>query len=676
MRRCADKVNKLTGIFNINNQADYHTDEHILVCLSSSPSNAKVIRTAARMANAFQGTFTALFVETSDFSNMSKKNQKRFHENVHLAEQLGATIETVHGEDIPFQIAEFARLSGVSQIVIGRSIAIKKRLFSSKTLAEKLISYAPNMDVHIIPDIISSDSVYRAIKINSKLNIKFSSADILKSILTLLTVSLIGFLFQSLGFVEANIIIIYVFGVLLISVVTRNRIYSLISSVLSVLLFNFLFTDPKFTLQATGQGYPVTFVIMFFAAFLTSSLAVQLKRNTIQSAKAAYRIKALFDTNQLLQKASDKDEIVSIAAHQLNKLLSKDIVFYFVENNMLGTPKVFALQKKTVNSELLSKSEKAVATWVLKNNKYAGSTTKTFSNAKGRYLAVRANDRVYGVVGIVMEEETLDAFENSILLSILGECALSLESENNAREKEAATILAQNEQLRANILRTISHDLGTPLTSISVNASNLISNSESFDYDTKKQLYKDIYDDSMWLINLVENLLTVTRIEEGRMNLRMSEDLVDDAIAEALLHVNRKSVEHYITVESKQEYLLAKMDAKLIVQVIINILDNAIKYTPKGSHIVIRTKKQGDKVVISIADDGDGISDEAKAKVFDRFYNGANKFANSRRSLGLGLSLCKSIVNAHGGEIFVSDNKPRGTVFTFTLPRGEVQIHE
>lgn len=118
------------------------------------------------------------------------------------------------------------------------------------------------------------------------------------------------------------------------------------------------------------------------------------------------------------------------------------------------------------------------------------------------------------------------------------------------------------------------------------------------------------------------------------------------------------------------------MDAKLIVQVIINILDNAIKYTPKGSHIVIRTKKQGDKVVISIADDGDGISDEAKAKVFDRFYNGANKFADSRRSLGLGLSLCKSIVNAHGGEIFVSGNKPRGTLFTFTLPRGEVQIHE
>ena len=236
--------------------------------------------------------------------------------------------------------------------------------------------------------------------------------------------------------------------------------------------------------------------------------------------------------------------------------------------------------------------------------------------------------------------------------------------------------MAKNEQLRANLLRAISHDLRTPLTSISGNASNLISNGDSFDPDTKKQLYMDIYDDSMWLINLVENILAVTRIEEGRLNFTMSEDLIDDAVAEALHHVSRKSVEHHITVESKKEFLLAKMDVKLIVQVIINIVDNAIKYTPKGSHIVIRTEQQGENAVVSIADDGEGIPDEAKAKVFDMFYSGANQIADSRRSLGLGLSLCKSIINAHGGKITVSDNIPKGTVFTFTLPIREVQIHE
>ena len=197
-----------------------------------------------------------------------------------------------------------------------------------------------------------------------------------------------------------------------------------------------------------------------------------------------------------------------------------------------------------------------------------------------------------------------------------------------------------------------------------------------FDEETKKQLYMDIYDDSMWLINLVENLLSVTRIEDGRLNLRMSEDLMDDVITEALQHVNRKSVEHHITVEHKEDYLLAKMDAKLMVQVIINIVDNAIKYTQKGSNILIKTWKEGNRAVVSISDDGDGIPDEVKERIFDMFYTGANKVADSRRSLGLGLSLCKSIVTAHGGTIKVSDNTPHGTVFTITLPAGEVQVHE
>ena len=135
-------------------------------------------------------------------------------------------------------------------------------------------------------------------------------------------------------------------------------------------------------------------------------------------------------------------------------------------------------------------------------------------------------------------------------------------------------------------------------------------------------------------------------------------------------------MEHHITVENEDELLLAKMDVKLIVQVIINLVDNAIKYTPKNSHIKISTEKCGEKAVVSVADDGDGIPDEMKPRVFDMFYSGANKIADSRRSLGLGLSLCKSIINAHGGEITVSDNLPHGTIFTFTLPIGEVKVYE
>ena len=675
LRRCADRMSILTENARIKNHGDYHTDEHILVCLSSSPSNAKIIRTAARMASAFKGKFTALFVETPDFSVMSEENIKRLRSNIRLAEQLGAKIETVYGEDIPFQIAEFARLSGVSKIVIGRSSATKRHLLSKPTLTEKLIDYAPNLDVHIIPDTISNAAVCQLRESREKNHIVFSATDTLKSAAILILSSLVGMIFQNLGFDEANIITVFVLGVLVTAVSTKHQVYSLISSIVSVLIFNFLFTDPQFTLQAYDQGYPVTFIIMFLAAFLTGSLAIRIKNQAKQAAQSAYRTKVLFDTNQLLQQAKDKNEIVSATSNQLIKLLRKDIVFYLADGEVLDTPHIFSVTEENLES-CISENEKAVAGWVLKNNKRAGATTGTLSNAKCLYLAVRSSSMVYGVIGIVMGEIPLDPFENSILLSILGECALALENEKNAREKQEAAILAKNEQLRANLLRAISHDLRTPLTSISGNASNLLSNGDFFDNDTKKQLYMDIYDDSMWLINLVENLLAVTRIEEGRLNLRITEDLMDDVITEALHHINRKSEEHHISVESKEEFLLAKMDAKLIVQVIINIVDNAIKYTPKNSHIVIRTEKRGKQAIVSISDDGNGIADEIKPRIFDMFYSGANQIADSRRSLGLGLSLCKSIINAHGGELTVSDNLPHGTVFTFTLPAGEVKVYE
>lgn len=650
-------------------------EEHILVCLSESPSNEKVIRTAAQMAEAFHGSLTAIFVETSDYETSTYEEDKRkLRANMCLAEKLGAVIEIVHGDDIPFQIAEFARLSAVTKIIIGKSQTSRGKIFKKMTLTEQMLTNISNLDVYIIPGASSSAESFQRKKKWNK--VVFSLTDILKCIGILVAASCFGYIFYELGFAEANIITVYVLAVLLISVVVVNRMYSVMASIVSVLVFNFLFTEPRYTLRAYDQGYPVTFLIMFFAAFLTGTLATKLKNNAKQSAGAAFRTKILSDTNQMFQKAKDKEEIMSVTANQLMKLLRKDIVIYFVKNGELEAPIVFPISEEEETGCYKTKKEQAVAAWVFRNNKHAGKTTGTMSDARCRYLAIRINDTVYGVVGIAMGEQNMDAFENSIVLSILGECALALENQKNAKEKEEAVILAKNEQLRANLLRAISHDLRTPLTSISGNASNLLSNGVSFDEGTKKRIYQDIYDDAMWLINLVENLLSVTRLEEGRLNLNLAAELVDEVVKEALSHVNRLKSEHMITVENEEEFLLAKMDARLIVQVIINIVDNAIKYTPTGSEIRIVTKKEGKWAVISIADDGPGISDENKKHVFDMFFSGSKKIADSRRSLGLGLALCKSIVNSHGGEISVGDRKPHGTIFTFTLPAEEVQLHE
>ncbi len=676
LRRCADRVNILTEKARVKNNGDYHIDEHILVCLSSSPSNAKIIRTASRMASAFKGIFTALFVETPNFSLMSNSDKQRLRANIRLAQQLGAKIETVYGDDIPYQIAEFARLSGVSKIVIGRNAATKKHLFSKPTLTEKLIHLAPNLDVHIIPDTTVSTSKYLLSKPKMKSYLVFSPLDILKSIGILMVASCIGTIFDRLGFTEVNIITVYILGVLITSVITTHRIYSLISAIVSVLVFNFLFTEPRYTLMAYDSGYPVTFLVMFLSAFIAGSLATKLKDNAKQFAYSAFRTKVLFDTNQLLQQEKEKSAIVTVTANQLTKLLNRNVIIYTAEQNGLSEPQIFSVLEQTFDQSCVSENEKAVAAWTFKNKKHAGATTNTLSNSKCLYLSIRTSTNVYGVVGIVVGENPPDAFENSIILSILGESALAMENEKNTKEKEEAAVLAKNEQLRANLLRAISHDLRTPLTSISGNASNLLSNAISFDEDTKIKLYTDIYDDSMWLINLVENLLSVTRLEEGHIQLHMSAELLEDVIAEALHHINRKSAEHKISLHVQDEFLLVKMDAKLIVQVIINIIDNAIKYTPKGSEILLTLLRQGDHAMVKIADDGPGIPDEVKPHVFEMFYSGAHKIVDSRRSLGLGLSLCKSIIIAHNGKIAVEDNMPQGTVFTFTLPIEEAKLHE
>ena len=499
--------------------------------------------------------------------------------------------------------------------------------------------------------------------------------DILKSALVLLGATGIGWVFDLLGFTEANIIAVYILGVLVISVIAASRLSGMLASVISVLIFNFFFTAPRISFRFDNPDYFVTFSIMLMVTLLSGSLAIRLKENARQSAQAAYRTEILLETNQLLQREKDERSVAAAAAGQLGKLLQKDLVVYLPENGELAAPSVYRATL-SANTDLISEEEKAVADWVWHRGWRAGATTDTFSDAKCLYLMIRGDQQGYGVMGIAMNGGTLDPFENNILLSILGECALALENIKNAREKEEAAVLARNEQLRADLLRAISHDLRTPLTSISGSAGNLLANYQKMDDAMRIQTFTDIYDDSLWLISLVENLLAVTRIEEGRMQLNQSVELMEEVITEALRHVSRKSVEHTIRVTSDQDIILAQIDAKLIVQVIINLGDNAIKYTQPGSNIEIHSALQGKWVVVSVSDDGPGIDDSQKPKVFDMFYSGANKIADSRRSLGLGLSLCRSIVNAHGGTISVADNAPHGAVFTFTLPAGEVELNE
>ena len=644
--------------------------EHILVCLSSAPSNVKIIQTAAAMAKAFNASFSALYVKTPASESMTTEDSERLLANIRFAETNGASIVTVCGNDVAFQIAEYARLSGVTKIVIGRTVIGKRKFIGKPTLTEKLISLAPDVDIHIIPD---SDAVMAKGKIRLFEKPRFVKTlkELTISTVLLLLSTLLGYLFSSLGFTEANIVTIYMLGVLITAILTSCKICWVLSSVASVLVFNFLFTEPRFSFLAYGSGYLVTFVIMLAASLIIGGTTEKLKTRERQATQTAYRTKILFDANQLIQKASDEAEIFRVTANQLEKLLNRRVIAFNEK-----AQKVYASQTENVGADILSPDCEKIALQVTKNNVKEGKGTDFSPESDYTFFPISKNDKNYGAIGVFVGDKTIDSFDESIVVSVIGECAIAIDGIINAKERERAAVLAKNEQLRANLLRSISHDLRTPLTSISGNASNLISNGNDIDDATKKQIYEDIYDDSLWLINLVENLLAVTRLEEGRMNINMTTELVGDVIAEALKHIRTKSEKQKITVIQPDDLLLAKMDARLIVQVLINLLDNAIKYTPSDSQITITAKRNGETVSVSVADNGNGIEGEQKSRVFDMFYTGANKIVDCRRSIGLGLSLCKSIVNAHGGEITVTDNFPRGAIFTFTLPVGEVEIYE
>lgn len=377
--------------------------------------------------------------------------------------------------------------------------------------------------------------MFRVIDLSDKKEKKNAYISVLKdfgiSLIILAAATIAGYLFKLGGLTDSNIIMLYIIAVLVISILTSKIYYCLGSSIVGVLVFNYLFTYPEFSFSAHDAGYPVTFLTMFITALIAGTLANKLKRNT-------------------------------------------------------------------------------------------------------------------------------------------------LIAEQNAREKEEAALLAQNEQLRANMLRTISHDLRTPLTSISGNASTLISGGTALDETARQQIYTDIFSESMWLIEMVENLLYATRIEDGRMQLNISVEILDDIVQEAVRHTERTHPKRNIIVDMYDEIIPVMADANLIVQVIVNLMDNAVKYSDEDSDVTVSVHLENEYAVISVSDHGTGISDEEKEKVFDMFYTGGSRSSDSRRSLGLGLALCRSIITSHSGSVYVSDNIPNGTIVSFTLPIGEVDLNE
>lgn len=641
-------------------------NETILVCLSSSPSNIQVIQSAYRLLHE-NDKLVAIYVSNQK-QGLKEVEQHQLDKNIEMARSLNAEIEVIYADDIVNQIIRYANLYKIKKIVIGKSIN-KKRNFFKHSLSEQILEQANDFEILVIPTKVKT----RIPRIHTDKKINFR--DVFISFIILLFCTLFGYFFFIMKFHDSNIIMIYILGILLIALLTSSRVYSILSTIVSVLLFNFCFTFPTMSLSVYDSSYVMTFFIMILVAFITSTLTSQIKQNAYTSSNMAYISKIMLEANQTLQTCSSEQDVINSGCKILSELLKRNIIYYTFEDDKLNNSLFLPVDHETNIQEYLNANEKGVAEWAAIHNKHAGATTRYLSEAKCLYYAIRKENHVHGVIGVDLKNKRLDSFENRILLAILGEIALSLENIKNMQEKNDAVYSMKKEQFRSDLLRSISHDLRTPLTSIYGNSDILLNGEKHLSEEKRKRLYADIYDDSLWLINLVENLLSITKIEDGKMKLKIEPQMIEDVVGEALTHVNREKKNYRIKVDIKDDYLMADMDARLIIQVIINLVDNAIKYTSIGSIIEIVSYKKNEMIFIEVRDNGDGIPDIDKLKIFEKFYTLNNVLVDSKKSIGLGLSLCKSIVEAHGGKIYVSDNKPKGAIFTFTLPATKIDLN-
>lgn len=647
--------------------------ERILVCVSASPTNVDVIRRASALANAMDAELIALYVENSESHDEARS--KVVHDHLSLAERSGAVITTVYGDDPATAIAQYARVSGITKIVLGKSPGRRSIFTPKETLMSRLNELAPDVEIIIVPNQIAAEtapfSLFRFLRRE-----RLSAADLAKMVLILAVCTGMGFLFTNIGLAITNVVLIYILGVMAVSLLTTGYLYSLLSSLLSVLVFNFFFTEPYLSLHSSPD-YFATFAVMFAVALLSSSLTSRIKAQSIQTANKAYQTEVLLSTSQLLQKAEDRDAILAVVQSQLSRLLEHSVLLYPMDGEQAGAPILHEIEQDGGFEGIDIQWERAVSEWVAQNAVHAGRTTRTFPEARCLYMAIRSGRKVWAVIGIRADTApSIDEYRKNLMISILDECALALEKDHMTREKQRVEENARQEALRANLLRSISHDLRTPLTSISGNAALLMENMGELDEAQRQALYTSIYDDAIWLNGLVENLLMITRTENGTMALHIQSEMVSEAVEEALRHLDRNASRRHIATAIEDDLLMARMDSALIVQVLINLINNAVKYTPEDAHILIGARHDGDMALIWVEDDGQGVPEGDEDKVFDMFYTGVKRSPDSRRGIGLGLALCKSIVQAHGGEISVENLSPHGARFWFTLPIAEVIENE
>lgn len=493
--------------------------------------------------------------------------------------------------------------------------------------------------------------------------------NIIKTVLIIAVFTFFSVIFRNLGFHESNIIIVFVLAVLFVSKFTDGYIFGIIGSIIGVLSFNFFFTEPYYSLRTYREDYPLTFLVMLIVAIITSTQTTKIKREINKSLEREKNIQLLYNLNKGLLQVKSKKEILEFSAKNISEIFKRSVLIAITNEKKEVEDDIIYPYENDENIDLFQiSSEKDRAKKIIKESENFINLNELEENSFAYYTPIIKNNICLGIIGIsCLEKKSLTANEQSSLEAVISLITMAIDKENIYEKQKHITLEIEKERLRANLLRSISHDLRTPLTSIIGSVSTIISNNSVLSESIKDELLQNIYDDAKWLINSSENILSMTKIEEGSLTLNKNLELLEDIVSETIIRTKEILKNHKFILEMPQMDIFLKVDIILIVQLLFNLIENAVKYTPANSQITLKIEKKNSIVSFEVADNGYGIPENELDLIFERFFRSSQNSSAEKRGLGLGLAICKSIAKAHGGSLSVFNNSNNGATFKLEL---------
>jgi two-component system, OmpR family, sensor histidine kinase KdpD len=631
--------------------------ERILVCISAAPSSGRLVRAAARMAAGLRCPWVASYVDSATLGVTSEADRERLEHHLRVAESLGASVTRLIGRTIPEALLGYARKHNVTRIIIGKPTHSRFRDLLKGSLIEEVIRGSADIDVHVIGgdgSVTESSSRHRATT-HSASAVSYVCAALVVGA----TLGVAVLLQRTLHLPDLEMLFLLA---VMLTAFRFGRGPSILAAALGVACYDFFFIPPLHTFSVEDRRYFLTFAMMFGVGYALSDLAGRLRRQERDALAREERTTVLYALTRELASTDDPVHIAAIAARHAADVFAASAL-------VLGASADGELRPigDATSDAALDAKDLGVARWVYEHDAFAGLGTDTLPGSPSLCVPLRAGHARLGVLVLVPNTSTPLRTDQRAFLDVFSrQVAVALERARLSEEAKVSALRAKTEEMRSSLLSAVSHDLRTPLASIT-GAATALRDDEKLPEVTRGELVESIVDQAERLERLVANLLDMTRLESGGVALRCDWVPLDEIVGSALTRLETRLETRPITVDIASDVPLLLVDPVLFEQIFVNLLENADKYTPPGSAIEIRARNETQGVVIEVSDHGPGLPEGEERRVFEKFFRCPHE---GIAGAGLGLPICKGIVEAHGGHI-TAENLPRaGAVFRFSMPSG------